>query len=82
MVNLRKVIDDFSRVSGLHINSSKSAIYFAGVHVNDEACILDAIGVLKGVLPFRYLGCPLSSKRLGFFDCKPIVDRITARVTH
>lgn len=82
LVTLRKVIDDFAKVSGLHINSGKSAIYFAGVPVNDEACILDAIGVPKGSLPFRYLGFSLSSKRLGFCDCKSIVDRITARVTH
>ena len=82
LVKLRKVINDFARVSGLHINSSKSAIYFAGVPVNDEDCVLNAIGVPKGALPFRYLDFPLSSKSLDFNDCKFLVDKITARVTH
>ena len=50
--------------------------------MNEEARVLDANGVPKGDLPFRYLGFPLSTKRLGFHDCKPIVDKITARIKH
>ena len=82
LVKLREVINDFACVSGLHINSSKGAIYFVGVAVNDEDCILNGIGVPKVALPFCYLGFPLSIKRLDFNDCKSLINRITARVTH
>ena len=81
-VKLRTTINDFVCVSGLYINSSKSAIYFAGVPINDEDCILNAIGVPKGAFPFHYLGFPRSTKRLDYNDCKSLVDRIAARVTH
>ena len=37
---------------------------------------------MKGELPFRYLGFPLASKRLGIHDYKPIVDKITDRILH
>jgi hypothetical protein len=79
---LKVVIDDFAKSSGLHINCIKSAIYLARVHKDDEMKILDAIGVPKGDIPFGYLGFPLSSKRLAFFDCKSLVDKITARTKH
>ena len=49
---LKGVIGDFTKVSGLHINNSKSAIYIAGVQQEDVAHILDVISVPKGDLPF------------------------------
>ncbi|CAO2822823.1 unnamed protein product [Amaranthus hypochondriacus] len=79
---LKLVIDDFSKSFGLHINYSKSAIYLAGVHKDDDMKILDAIGVPKEDLPFRYLGFPLSSKRIAFVDCKSLVIKITTRIKH
>ena len=80
--SLRKIINDFARVFGLHINNNKSAIYLAGVTEEEEVDILESIGVPKGELSFRYLGFPLTSKRLGIHDCKPIVDKIIARIHH
>ena len=82
LLKLRQVIEDFAKVSGLHINNNKSVIYIAGVSPYAEASILTSIGVLKGDLPFRYLGFPLSAKRLSIQDCLPIVDKITARIKH
>ena len=69
-------------MSGLHINWSKSAIYIAGLSEDSKAYVLDAIGVPKGQLPFRYLGFPLLAKRLSVHDCLPIVDKITASIMH
>lgn len=60
----------FSQASGLQANSTKSAIYTAGV----DTLVRDAIGDLTrfsfGTLPFRYLGVPLSSKRLSIAECE------------
>ncbi|CAO2834716.1 unnamed protein product [Amaranthus hypochondriacus] len=77
---LKVKIGDFAKISGLHINSNKTAIYLAGVQEEDEARTLE--GVLKGDLPFKYLRFPLSSKRLSFLDCKGTIDRITTRIKH
>lgn len=33
-----------------------------------------------GSLPFKYLGVPLSSKRLSGHDCDQLVDRMTSRI--
>ena len=40
------------------------------------------IGFKLGVLPVRYLGVPLVTRRLSERDCIPLVDKITARINH
>lgn len=79
---LQEVLDDMADVSGLHINKAKSAIYFAGISASCEQAILDVLTIPKGELPFRYLGFPLSNKRLGIKNCLPIVEKIIARLNH
>lgn len=53
---------EFSRVSSLVTNQSKSNIYFGGVQEHIEQQIFQLTGFKKGSLPFKYLGVPLSSK--------------------
>ena len=69
MLNLKEMIDNFACVSGLKTNSSKSAIYIAGISEEEKIRVLQAIGVPQGELPFRYLGFPLSPKRISIQDC-------------
>ncbi|XP_015162006.1 uncharacterized protein [Solanum tuberosum] len=57
----------FSEASGLVANTNKSAVYFGGVTARVQQQILDILGYSKGMLPFRYLGVPLSSRRV----CSP-----------
>lgn len=54
----------FSLASGLMANQGKSSIYFGGVPANVPQKITQLLGFPTGTLPFRYLGVPLSSKRL------------------
>jgi len=42
--------------------------------------LLDFLGMQEGVLPVRYLGVPLISKRLTAGDCDALVSKITARI--
>ncbi|XP_075087833.1 uncharacterized protein LOC142169812 [Nicotiana tabacum] len=60
----------FSRVSGLEANVEKSSVYFGGVNQQLQLDILDHLGFLKGELPIRYLGVPLSTKRLSLAQCR------------
>lgn len=44
--------------------------------------ILHRLGLSMGSLPFRYLGVPLSAKRLSVAQCQPLLDKILAKVHH
>ena len=79
----RSVIHDMASTSGLHANNNKCAIYIAGVSDDVAQNMVDAIRVPKGSLPFRYLGIPLSAKRLiSIQDCKPVVNKTLGRIQH
>ena len=73
-------IQNFSQASGLLANTSKSAIYTAGVASHIRSTIGDLMHFPFGILPFRYLGVPLSSKRLSIADCEQLADKMTNRI--
>ena len=79
---LNLVLDDLYMVSGLSVNKGKSALYVAGVEDAMSFKLVQASQIPKGVLPFRYLGVPLSAKRLGIQDCLVLVEKITSRINH
>ncbi|KAK4726976.1 hypothetical protein R3W88_031893 [Solanum pinnatisectum] len=70
----------FSKVSGLLANQAKSCVYFGGVSEEIQQKILQHTGFSKGDLPFRYLGVPLSSKKLSISQCQPLIDKIMGRI--
>lgn len=72
----------FSEGTGLKANPSKCKVYFGGVLLVDQSDILEATGFCQGALPFKYLGVPLSSRKLSVHLCKPLIDKILARVQH
>ncbi|XP_060210853.1 uncharacterized protein LOC132637842 [Lycium barbarum] len=65
---------------GLVANIDKSSIYFRGVNPELQQSILQCLGFTQGDLPFRYLGIPLSTKRLSILQCKPLIDKMLARI--
>ncbi|OIT06336.1 hypothetical protein A4A49_61618, partial [Nicotiana attenuata] len=67
-----KSFDQFSTVSGLKANLEKSSIYVVGVSTDFKGQL--------GVMPFKYLGVPLSPRKLTISQCIPLVDNIIARV--
>ncbi|XP_059295648.1 uncharacterized protein LOC132048983 [Lycium ferocissimum] len=71
----------FSSSSSLIANQGKSCIYFGGVTPEDQQEITQALGFTTGTLPFRYLGVPLSSKRLSIGQCQPLLDKMVGKIT-
>lgn len=69
----------FSHSLGLEVSVDKSCIYFAGVTEEEKSLLAELINMSIGHLPFKYLGVPLSSKKLNFTQCKPLVENITER---
>lgn len=75
--NLVLCVYSFSQVSGVVANSSKSSIYIVGASDQLSQEIANTTHFSLGKLPFRYLGVPLSSKRLSPADSEVLVDKMT-----
>lgn len=78
--NLKFLLCLFEQMSGLKINFHKSDLYCLGNAI-DIGCQLEEIFTCKlGTFPFRYLGVPLSFKRLTNKEWKSIEDRVEGRL--
>jgi hypothetical protein len=73
-------IHNFPRSTGLHVNPSKCKIFYGGVEERIKDSILKVTSFAEGSLPFRYLGVPLTSKKLSIHHYMPLVDRIVERM--
>jgi hypothetical protein len=73
-------IKDFSQSTGLHVNPSKCKIFYGGVEDNIKDQIKKITSFAEGSLPFRYLGIPLTSRKLSIHHYMPLVDRIVERI--
>ncbi|XP_074289510.1 uncharacterized protein LOC141614663 [Silene latifolia] len=69
----------FSATTGLQLNRDKSDIYFNGVSTEVMGNIMQISGFRKGTLPFKYLGVPISSKKLTKNEGNKLTDRLVAR---
>lgn len=67
-------------MSGLKVSFPKSVIFCCVVSNEDQSFLAKLLGVRTGTLPVKYLEVPLVSGKLKDADCKPFVDKITARV--
>ncbi|XP_019258259.1 PREDICTED: uncharacterized protein LOC109236523 [Nicotiana attenuata] len=76
----KETFDRFSAASGLQENAEKSSMYIASVQQHIKELLLELTGYTKGSIPFKYLGVPLSTKKLNIHQCLPLVERITERV--
>ncbi|GJY89968.1 RNA-directed DNA polymerase, eukaryota, reverse transcriptase zinc-binding domain protein [Tanacetum coccineum] len=77
---VKKALDDFSSVSWLHSNLSKSTIFFGSINERDQGDLLQILPFKCGKLPMKYLGVPLLAKRLGVKDCKILIENVENRI--
>ncbi|XP_069147459.1 uncharacterized protein [Solanum lycopersicum] len=71
----------FSQASGLQANLSKSSIYCGGVKKEVRNQIVQQLGYNMEELPFKYLGVPLSTKKMTMMQWYPLIEKIMARIT-
>ncbi|XP_075079797.1 uncharacterized protein LOC142165056 [Nicotiana tabacum] len=81
IVAMYQYFSQFFEASGLQANLGKSSVYFGGVKQKVKKQILDHLGFVQGELPFKYLGIPLSTKKIVLIQWKPLIDRITAKIS-
>lgn len=62
--NLKAFLDNFYKFSGPSISWQKNTMFFSNCEQSDMEAISTILGVEAGQLPIKYLGMPLSSKRL------------------
>lgn len=60
----------------------KMSIYLGEVTSDVKGNILLATGFSAGTLPFRYLEVPLSTSRLTFALCRPLLDKWRNCINH
>ncbi|KAK4707085.1 hypothetical protein R3W88_033383 [Solanum pinnatisectum] len=77
---LQETFDKLSCASILKANLEKSSIYMAGSNKSIRLDIIHKLGYLEERLPFKYLGVPLSTKKLSVSQCLPLVEKFTAKL--
>ncbi|GKB99230.1 RNA-directed DNA polymerase, eukaryota, reverse transcriptase zinc-binding domain protein [Tanacetum coccineum] len=75
---VKSALKEFSMVSGLFPNLSKSTIFFGSINEKERSELLKVLPFQCGKLPMKYLGVPLLAKRLGIKDCKSLVDKVAS----
>nr|GEW31844.1 hypothetical protein [Tanacetum cinerariifolium] len=77
---LSKELKEFSGVSRLVPNLSKSSVFFSNVHESLKSEILHVLPFAVGCLHVRYLGLPLFSSRLSKAHCSSLIDKVKSRL--
>ncbi|XP_056688244.1 uncharacterized protein [Spinacia oleracea] len=68
------------KANGVTANLDKSSIYFGGVCPEMQNHILEEFQFLRGDFPFKYLGVPLSTKKLSILQFQPLILKVLHRI--
>ncbi|XP_074288177.1 uncharacterized protein LOC141613343 [Silene latifolia] len=77
---LLRVFATFCQTSGLQMNNSKTNAYLNSVQGSIISEILQISGFLEGLLPFSYLGVPITAGRLKNKDCQILIEKLVSRI--
>lgn len=73
---LMDAFEEFSKFIGLSVNPAKFKVYFANVDLQTKQEIQDVTKFTEGPLPFRYLGVPLTSKKLSIINVSLLLIKL------
>ncbi|XP_058757586.1 uncharacterized protein LOC131630858 [Vicia villosa] len=76
------VLHTFADTIGLVVNPRKCKVFFGGVDLETRNKIKELTTYEEGLLPFRYLGVPLITRKLNIKHYLPLIDKILAKVKH
>lgn len=74
------ILKDFEQRSGLAIGLQKTSFFAAGMSDAEIEDIKVQTGISLGVLPIRYLGVPLHTKRISLIQCAPLLQSIKTKL--
>lgn len=75
------VLHEFQLHSGLSVSLQKTSMFSSGLSPEEVTRISSSTGLSTGVLPVRYLGVPLSSKKLTVHHCGPLIHHIKGKIS-
>ncbi|XP_013595094.1 PREDICTED: uncharacterized protein LOC106303347 [Brassica oleracea var. oleracea] len=79
--NVLQVLKEFEMRSGLAVSIEKSSFFASGLTQQELDAIKVSTGMQQGSLPVRYLGVPLSSKKLSLANCEVLLHQIKGKMT-
>lgn len=79
ILGILDILQQFKTISGLGVNREKSALFIDGGDFQGLQLLATGLGLRAGSFPVRYLGVPLTSKKLRTQDYKPLLDKISKR---
>ncbi|KAJ0230967.1 Reverse transcriptase domain-containing protein [Hirschfeldia incana] len=74
-----EILEEFKQLSGLRVNKEKTELLIDGGSHSLCSELAEAVGIKQGSLPVRYLGVPLSAKKMHKSDFKPLLDKIEVK---
>lgn len=80
MEGIMSVFDNFAIMCGLKIIIEKSTLFMGGVSAEMRSSIATQFPFASGILPVRYLGLPLLTKRMTKLDYAPLVEKIRSKI--
>lgn len=80
LLALKAVMDEFASMSGLKLNQRKSSLFIAGVGPREKSSLLDIWCCPEGFFPVRYLGIPLSPRRLKIAEYDGLINKMVEKV--
>ena len=80
IIGIHNILKLFYSYSGLQLNAAKSELFSSGVKRELVDEIQRVTGFKHGVLPIRYLGVPLITRKLSLKDCAPLLDKLSAKI--
>ncbi|KAK3193362.1 hypothetical protein Dsin_024672 [Dipteronia sinensis] len=78
---LKMSLDDFSSLSGLKANPTKSNIFLSSVPNDSRQQLINILGYNVGSLPIRYLGIPIMSSKLGHLNCSLLLVKVSNKIS-
>ncbi|KAL9246131.1 hypothetical protein vseg_019705 [Gypsophila vaccaria] len=77
---LLSAFETFSLASGLTMNKAKSQLFFNGTSLKTGNQLQLLTGMPQGSLPFKYLGVPISSRKLAVMDCEVLIEKAVSQI--
>jgi hypothetical protein len=79
--NLKLVLSAFEKLSGLKINFHKSELFCFGETKDLLPDYVELFGCKEGVMPFRYLGIPMCTRKLSNKDWSVVEERFQKKLS-
>jgi hypothetical protein len=80
--NVKLLLTVFEQMSGLKINFHKSELFCYGMAKDCEPQYSQLFGCSVGTMPFKYLGIPMTHRRLRNSEWRCVVDRFESRLSN